>query len=143
MSAFRSGILPLDIGFDLLDRSAESLQDVRGEGVFAGLGLALVALCGGSRTRRLGERARWGRARLRVVEEPDVDLELQAELREDRLELVDVLLFAEALAGPSTLRIRGKAELELARRPLHDAGELAVATQRQLALGLEVIDQPL
>src|ERR1700710_1706030 len=105
MSALRSGIMPLDIGFDLLDRSAESLQDVLGNRVLAGLGLALVALGGCTRAGRLGERASGRRGRLRVGEQPDLDLELHAELREDRLELVDVLLLVEVLAGPPALRI--------------------------------------
>src|SRR5215467_14645461 len=47
ISAFKSGILPLDIGLDLLDLCAKRLQDVLGDRMLARLGLALGALGGG------------------------------------------------------------------------------------------------
>src|SRR5262245_2583512 len=44
----RSGILPLDIGLDLLDLGAEGLQHHLGHGMLARLGLAAAALVGGA-----------------------------------------------------------------------------------------------
>src|SRR6478735_8134240 len=58
ISAPRSGIFPLDIGFDLLDRSAKRLQDVLRDRVLARFLLALRARRRLVLARRLDDRAR-------------------------------------------------------------------------------------
>src|SRR5215470_6937183 len=73
ISALRSGIFPLDIGLDLLDLGAKRPQNVLGDRMLAGLGLALAAL--GRRTLLAGleDRPRARGVRLSGVEQPDAD----------------------------------------------------------------------
>src|SRR5689334_20238104 len=71
ISALRSGIFPLDIGFDLLDVGAKRLEHVLGDRMLAGLALALRSLDRRSLARVLDQRARTRGARLAGVEQPD------------------------------------------------------------------------
>src|SRR5689334_16834690 len=75
MSAPRSGILPLDIGLDLLDLGAEGLEDHLGHRVLARLGLALLLLLGVPLAIELVHAAHRRRRRLGGVEEADRDVE--------------------------------------------------------------------
>src|SRR5690348_1802345 len=58
ISAFRSGILGLDIGLDLLDLRSERLEHVLGDRMLARFGLALRSLGVRLLARRLDDRAR-------------------------------------------------------------------------------------
>src|SRR4051794_3020994 len=58
INAPRSGIFPLDIGLDLLDLGPKRLDDVLGDRMLAGLGLAPGALAGGALAGCLEHAAR-------------------------------------------------------------------------------------
>src|SRR6476660_8332937 len=78
MSALRSGILGLDIGLDLLDRSTKGLQHVTGDRMLASFFLALRALGVLALARRLDERTRRRVLGFRGVEHPYAHLDLVA-----------------------------------------------------------------
>src|SRR5690242_3915572 len=116
MREFRSGILPLDIGLDLLDLGAKRLEHVLRDRVLAGLGLAAVALGGRLLARGLEHGARGGV--LRGIDQLDRDLRRLAErLVQDLAKRVE-----PALGGVLVrLELRREAELEPVRRPAEHA----------------------
>src|SRR5690242_4344288 len=138
ISALRSGIFPLDIGFYLLDLSAERLQHVLRDRMLARLELALGSLLRAPLARRLEHRARRDALRFGGIEQPHRQLDVRErrpELADDAAELVDDRPLHRHLAH--AVDLDGKSQLDLVGGPREDARVLEWTEEREPAACIE------